>query len=700
MPKKYTFAQDGNESSCESDGGTIYRPKSHLGIGTFAQAARFTSKDSSRSIVVLSPVTKKVSGIDFKEAKVKLRFFKAQYPNKQSYLTKKETDYRIVLPEIPGISYFKLYSNNVEYTPLQQLNFCGSVIAAFKRLHLAGLVFLDFHANNIHYDRKTCQSYFVDGGLSVPIGSGLDPLVFQGQDEKTTSIKFPQIAPECWTDVGVKQIATTKMDVYSFGVTMLSMFSQSETDILAPLLRCCSEKLPENRPTIDNIEAELYRLAKIYFLEHYIYMRLGHLAPEQKGRDLAILLELPASLITDLNLKPSDNADDIMRHLETLVTSSSELINTQGVRLSFIAAHLGYPKILARLKAMGVSLAEKYHGKTLVQTAIEEGNLLLLQTLADLGLSLTCADKDGFTPIFAAVAHGHTLIVEELVKRGIDIHVLDAGGYSLMHWAAQAGHVAMIDLLIEYKLDPGLPSKKGATPLSLAFFLNYHRVVAKLLHHKVSLNKPIVEGKTLVEWVVTDGNLAMAKIFRDSGVDFNQPFPCGNYPVCLAAQKRHLSLIKLFDTYGINLNVVGAFNETALFLATKNKDIKLITYLLQRIEVMKPLKTSPEVLRSIVGKSLPILSMMNKFISDTQKQGKPLWLSPMDFAKIIGFEKDFNELVKEHFHALIPSESGILAKPSKMCEAESSHVKLQEEEDTSQEASASCCPSFHSNRFG
>ena len=262
MPK-YKLAKDGYESGYESDEGTLYTPKAHLGEGSFAKADRFVSKDG-RSIVVLSP-HKSEGDIDFKEALVKTQFFRANYPSQSSYLIQKKTDYRLVLPEIPGLSYLKLQWSTPCFSLFQQLNFCGSVIAAFQKLHQAGLVFFDFHENNIHYDRKTCRSYFVDGGLSQSIGSELDSEIFQGKSKGIQFKLFPQIAPECWTEVGVTQIASTKMDVYSFGVVMLRIFFQSDTFILKPLLQSCSDQRPEHRPTIDQIGDELNRLAKLYF---------------------------------------------------------------------------------------------------------------------------------------------------------------------------------------------------------------------------------------------------------------------------------------------------------------------------------------------------------------------------------------------------------------------------------------------------
>ncbi|MCE0722575.1 MULTISPECIES: protein kinase family protein [Legionella] len=255
MPKHYKFQDDNNsEESCyESEGETEYYPEKNIGSGTYANARKFQSADGQRARAVLKP--KDQDDIDFKEVYNKYNFFKTLYPRQNIALIEQEDTYRLVLPYIVGIPYEKLSFMNKS----QQIKLFISAIAALKDCHNKGYIVLDLKADNIHYDMSSGKSYLLDGGISVKENKPLDPDIFLvGTNEERISkkMKYPQIAPECWSHTPT--LAKKSMDVYALGSMMQSVLKPSPD--IKRLIQLCLDPKPEQRPTLDILENQLQKL--------------------------------------------------------------------------------------------------------------------------------------------------------------------------------------------------------------------------------------------------------------------------------------------------------------------------------------------------------------------------------------------------------------------------------------------------------
>jgi serine/threonine protein kinase len=252
--KARTSSEDsGYESGYESNGGTEYSPTKPLGTGSYAQARLFESI-SKKAVAVLNPVT--IPG-DLGEASVKHRFFQTVYPDKKSHLftMENEDDYRLVVPYIPYVPYDNLTIDTPEF----QRNIFRSAIQALKDCHDKGIVVLDLKSDNIYYDSSTQKSYLIDGGLSVPKGTTIDPLAFQKSSRELVEQyknEFDYIAPECWSVKSTAVLATPKMDIYSLGVLMSALLEDPDPQVQS-LIDCCLEKDPEKRPTPEDLLASL-----------------------------------------------------------------------------------------------------------------------------------------------------------------------------------------------------------------------------------------------------------------------------------------------------------------------------------------------------------------------------------------------------------------------------------------------------------
>ncbi|KTC86201.1 protein kinase domain-containing protein [Legionella cincinnatiensis] len=241
----------GYDSGYESDGGTEYSPVKPLGAGEYAQARLFKSI-SNKAVTVLNPV--KTPG-DFGEAKIKQRFFQTLYPNKKSHLFSIGTDYRLVVPYIQYTPYNKLIIDTREFHKI----LFHSAIKALKDCHDKGMIVLDLKTDNIYYDSSTQKSYLIDGGLSVPTGTTIDPFAFQKSSQEIVEEykkEYWHIPPECWSVKPTAVVATAKMDIYCLGILMYDLLENPSSEIQL-LIDSCLEKDPEKRPTLAELITSL-----------------------------------------------------------------------------------------------------------------------------------------------------------------------------------------------------------------------------------------------------------------------------------------------------------------------------------------------------------------------------------------------------------------------------------------------------------
>lgn len=248
---KKNSEDSGYESGYESDGETEYMPVKTLGEGGYAKARLFKSI-SNKAVAVLNPV--KIPG-DIGEATVKHRFFKTVYSDKQSHLFPMGTDYRLVVPYIQ----FVPYENLIIDTPELQKTLFYSAIQALKDCHDKGMIVLDLKTDNIYCDSSTQKSYLIDGGLSVPTGTTIDPFAFQKSNQETVEKykeKYWHIPPECWSVKPTAILATPQMDIYCLGVLMSDLLKDPSSEIQS-LIESCLEKDPKKRPTLMELKNSL-----------------------------------------------------------------------------------------------------------------------------------------------------------------------------------------------------------------------------------------------------------------------------------------------------------------------------------------------------------------------------------------------------------------------------------------------------------
>lgn len=118
---------------------------------------------------------------------------------------------------------------------------------------------LDLKADNILYNAMTNTSFLIDGGLSAPLGSCIDPAAFQEENQTNVEARKSEywyIAPECWSVRPIPVLATAAMDIHCLGALMYNLLQNTSSEMNA-LVDSCLEIDPHKRPTLAEVIASL-----------------------------------------------------------------------------------------------------------------------------------------------------------------------------------------------------------------------------------------------------------------------------------------------------------------------------------------------------------------------------------------------------------------------------------------------------------
>jgi len=247
--KRRIDTDHGYYSECEIDG-EIFKLDSKIHAkGNYSEVRKL-----NKFVVINSkqPTTPDAQ----REIKAKVNFFKRNYPNSQVEYFSFENDYRLVLPAIPGVPYFKL-NRTLALNKDAQLKLMLSAINALDECYKkTGLILLDLNQSNLLYDFSTGHTHLIDGGWSVTEGNPIDERFWD--DRRSKSLK---IAPEC--RLKQNMAAEQSMDVYSLALALNNLFNsidflglpqefEYDEGIKAILKKCLNDD-PKKRPGLNEL---------------------------------------------------------------------------------------------------------------------------------------------------------------------------------------------------------------------------------------------------------------------------------------------------------------------------------------------------------------------------------------------------------------------------------------------------------------
>lgn len=166
-------------------------------------------------------------------------------------------------------------------------------------------------------------------------------------------------------------------------------------------------------------------------------------------------------------------------------------------------------------------------------------------------------------------------IIKYFLSKGVDANKSDNDGNTpLMNAAASSADMEVLNILLATTKDVNHANKKGVTALAQALKSNNAEVVKLLIDKGANVNVLDANEDNLTTYLIQSYNPQKAedfeskiKILTDKGFSIASPQKNGNTVYHLAVAKNDVSLIKLVERFGVNVNSKNSEGMTALHKA-------------------------------------------------------------------------------------------------------------------------------------
>jgi ankyrin repeat protein len=220
------------------------------------------------------------------------------------------------------------------------------------------------------------------------------------------------------------------------------------------------------------------------------------------------------------------------------------------------AARSGNLGEVQTLIARGANLnAGEGNYRTPLHEAAAGGHKEIVEVLVRCGARVDSADYASATPIMAAVEHDHRPVVEYLISAGAAVN---------LQIAAYLGDVAQTRSLLEDGAPGRAMDREAWMALHYAVYYDHHEVARLLIAAGVDLNATtkhrIYMGRsddvsgTALHYAVRRDDRDMIELLIDGGAGLEVRDSDGATPLCLAAERGRLDLVRLLLARGANPN--------------------------------------------------------------------------------------------------------------------------------------------------
>ncbi len=136
----------------------------------------------------------------------------------------------------------------------------------------------------------------------------------------------------------------------------------------------------------------------------------------------------------------------------------------------YTLARLGKIDEIKNELSKGVDINAQHRGASMIEAAIVEKNISLLNFLIKEGANVNIQSENGWTPLHFAAQENSLEIVKVLLENGALLNVKDKNGNTALHTAIynSKGQGDVITLLLEGGADKNLKNNHGVSPLDLA----------------------------------------------------------------------------------------------------------------------------------------------------------------------------------------------------------------------------------------
>jgi uncharacterized protein len=171
------------------------------------------------------------------------------------------------------------------------------------------------------------------------------------------------------------------------------------------------------------------------------------------------------------------------------------------------------------------------------------------------------------------VDKGDAKSVAALLDKGLDPNTIDQSGSTILMIAAFQGHDAVVKLLLDRNADMTRRAQGGDTALMLACLKGHLGTVKLLVEKGAEVSRP---GWAPLHYAAYEGRAPVVRYLLEKGASKDALAPNGYTPLLLAMLGGHMDAARELLYADADVRIKGQRGETALGLAKKANDEKLV----------------------------------------------------------------------------------------------------------------------------
>jgi ankyrin repeat protein len=198
--------------------------------------------------------------------------------------------------------------------------------------------------------------------------------------------------------------------------------------------------------------------------------------------------------------------------------------------------------------------AANQYGRSPLMVAAGVKNLKLMEYLLNIGADIQQKDNWGNDALNIAVSSGFKDGAGLLLDHDANINTQNRWNIAPLHYAVNSENTTIAKFLLEKGADPNLSGHWG-TPLQIAIKKEHHEVVELLFEFNVNPNVPNSVGNTAAHTAIYSNNPEILKDLIRKGTDLDKTNAIGYKPAHIAAICGYTSMLRILESYGVNLPV-------------------------------------------------------------------------------------------------------------------------------------------------
>ncbi|XP_078346989.1 uncharacterized protein LOC144632255 isoform X8 [Oculina patagonica] len=230
----------------------------------------------------------------------------------------------------------------------------------------------------------------------------------------------------------------------------------------------------------------------------------------------------------------------------------------------------------------GETQSTKNEDWKLLKSAIQGGNVTIIEMVLARGLDVNSKDSNGNTPLMIAAFCGKMEAVNYLLDKGADLSLTGQYGRNSLHFASEGGNVTVIETMLSRGLDVNSKDCYGNTPLMIAAWKRKMEAVNYLLDKGADLSLTGQYGRNSLHFASVGGNVTVIETMLSRGLDVNSKDSYGNTPLMIAALSGKMEAVNYLLDKGADLSLTGQYGRNSLHFASEGGNVTVIETMLSR----------------------------------------------------------------------------------------------------------------------